>query len=139
MRGCKLSCWCYAAAEQKRAVFDRSHGHALFRQAGNGSQTRTALLAQAGEGNGRTRQRFAHSPATSRFFSHAGNAGRAGPQIERLGVVQHRHHQPHRGLRRNAQVHGGVLCQHAGLIVKTRVDLRKIAQRQHHGAHQKRQ
>ena len=46
------------------------------------------------------------------------------PQIERLGVADHRHQQPAVGLRRDADMHGGVAVQHAGLVVVAGVDLR---------------
>ena len=54
-------------------------------------------------------------------------------------MAQHGHHQAAVGLRGNAQVDGLVAGNHPGIVVIPGVDLRKLAQRQHHGAGQKRQ
>jgi hypothetical protein len=58
----------------------------------------------------------------------------AGPQVQRLRLAQHRHHQAGIGLRRHAEVHRVVQRQHAGFVVEARVDLRELGHRAHHGA-----
>ena len=50
--------------------------------------------------------------------------GRAVPQVARLGVAHHRHHQAGGGLRGDADMHAAVLVQHARLVVIARVELR---------------
>ena len=65
--------------------------------------------------------------------------GRASPQVERLGVAHHRHHQPGFGLRRDADMHGGVAVQDAGLVVVAGVDCGCSRERLDHRPHQERQ
>ena len=101
------------------------------RRAGNAPQR-----TQAGEGDGGARQRIPRRLATARALGHAGNTGSAGPQVQAFGMAQHRHHEPALGLRGDTQVHPGVAGHHTRLVVVAGVDLRKLAQRQHHSARQ---
>jgi hypothetical protein len=61
------------------------------------------------------------------------------PQVQRLRLPQHRHHQAAVGLRGHAQVHRVKQRQHAGLVVEAAVDLRKVGHRAHDGADGQRQ
>ncbi len=61
------------------------------------------------------------------------------PHVARFGMAQHRHRQPAVRLRRDAHVHRAVARDHAGFVVEARIDLREVAQREHHRADQQRQ
>ena len=54
-----------------------------------------------------------------------GDFAGAGPEVQRLGVAQHRNHQAVAGLGRNAQVHRPVARDDAHLVVEAGVDLPK--------------
>ena len=62
----------------------------------------------------------------ARRLGETGELGRRLPQIERLGMTHHRHHQPVRGLGRDADMDAAMTVQNAGLVVEARVDLRMI-------------
>ncbi len=54
-------------------------------------------------------------------------------------MADHGHHQAAVGLGGDTEMDCGVTRDDVGLVVVARVDLRKLAQRQYHGAHQQRQ
>ena len=54
-------------------------------------------------------------------------------------MANHRHHQASIGLGGQPQMHRAKAGHHGGIVVITRIHLRMLAHRQHHGADQQRQ
>ncbi|KAG0921430.1 hypothetical protein G6F31_020328 [Rhizopus arrhizus] len=57
---------------------------------------------QAGDGDGRARQLIASGRAAAHRLRQPADLGRHGPEVARLGVAHHRHHQPAVALRGDA-------------------------------------
>ena len=65
--------------------------------------------------------------------------GGAIPEVARLGMLDHRHHQARRRLRGNADMDAAMLVDDAGLVVEQRVDAGLVGDRLDHRPHQERQ
>ena len=65
--------------------------------------------------------------------------GAAIPEVARLGMLDHRHHQARRRLRGDADMDAAVLVDDAGLVVEQRVEVRLVGDRLDHRPHQERQ
>lgn len=59
----------------------------------------------------------------------------ASPQIQRLHLAQHRHHQARISLRCSAQMDSIVQRPHAGFVVEAGIDLQERRHRPHDSAH----
>ena len=75
----------------------------------------------------------------ARGLGQALHLGRAVPQVARLAVAHHRHHQAGRRLRRDADMDGAVPLDGLGLVVVERVHLGKVGDRPDQRLHQERQ
>ena len=98
-----------------------------------------AELAEAGDGERGAREFVARGLAGARLGGQFGDGHGAVPQVQRLRLAQHRHHQAAVGLRGHAQMHRVVQRQHAGLVVEAGVDLREVGHRAHDRADGQRQ
>ena len=74
-----------------------------------------------------------------RRLGQPGDLGRAVPEVARLGMLDHRHDQPGRRLRGDADMDGAVPVDDAGLVVEQRVDAGLVGDRLDHRPHQERQ
>ena len=70
--------------------------------------------------------------ASARRLSSAAEA----PEIERFRVLDHRHHQPRRRLRRDADMHARMLVDDPRLVVEMRVEIGLLVDGANHGAHE---
>ena len=61
---------------------------------------------------------------------------RATPQIARLGVPHHGHHKARWRLRRDADMHAGMLMQDTRFVVEMRIQAGLLRDSAHHRAHQ---
>ena len=69
------------------------------------------------------RQLVAARRAGSRRLGQTVDFGGAIPEVERLGMFDHRHHQARRRLRGDADVDAAMLVDDAGLVVEQRIEL----------------
>ncbi len=110
-----------------------------FRKVDDRRRRHPAQRAEAGEGDGRAGQVLALDRARPRLLGKPLEFARAIPQVARLGVPHDRNHQPRGRVGGDADVHGVVAAEDAGLVVVERVDVGEGPHGPHHGQHQERQ